>query len=164
MFLRGYYQNAYVTHNLDRAIELFGEVYGLKDFHTVDADMTLSTPEGDKPSQVRVGMAWSGRIQIELIQPVSGYLEPYLPYLPADRSDAVPRPHHIAVRRNDLATMRQEARSLGLPLAFESGIPGLQCIFLDARKSLGHYLEFVWASPDGWKMLGWPAGLVAEDC
>lgn len=164
MFLRGYYQNAYVTHDLDHAIELFGEVYGLTNFRTFDADMTLNTPAGTKASQVRVGLAWSGRIQIELVQPVSGYLDPYLSYLPTDSSDAVPRPHHVAVRRNDLATMRQDAQRLELPLAFESQIPGLHCIFLDARKSLGHYLEFVWASPEGWNMLGWPAAVVPEDC
>lgn len=30
--------------------------------------------------------------------------------------------------------------------------------YLDARESLGHYFEYVWASPEGWGMIGWPEG------
>jgi len=52
--------------------------------------------------------------------------------------------------------MRAEIAELGLPLAFEGEVPGLVFIYLDARESLGHYLEYVWASAEGWDMIGWP--------
>ena len=55
--------------------------------------------------------------------------------------------------------MRKEVVRLALPLVFEAEGPGLACIFVDARKSLGHYLEYVWATPQGWEMVGWPKGL-----
>jgi hypothetical protein len=158
MFLRGHYQNAYVTHDLDRAMALLTERYGVGDYIVFEPDMMLKTPSGVKPSKVRAALAWAGGLQLELIQPVSGFLDHYLPYLPADAADPVPRLHHIAVRRDDLDAMRAEIDQLGLPLAFEGEVPGLVFIYLDARESLGHFLEYVWATPEGWEMIGWPKG------
>jgi hypothetical protein len=162
MSFRGHYQNAYVTHDLDRAMELTGRSFGLQDFRVFDASMFLKTPSGEKASSVRVALAWAGGLQIELIQPVSGYLDPYLSALPDDPKDAVPRFHHTAVRRDDLAEMRREVQSLGLDCAFETAGPGLTCLFIDARQRLGHYFELVYATSAGWEMLGWPAGLTVR--
>lgn len=160
MSLKGQYQNGYVTHDLDRAMELTGTSFGLGPFSAFDVEMVANTPTGEKTSKLRVATAWAGATQVELIQPVGGFVEPYLPFLPADRADAVPRLHHIAVRRDDPAAMRAEADSMGLPLAFSSEGAGVSCIFLDARQRLGHFFEFVTASPEGWELLGWPKGLV----
>ena len=66
--------------------------------------------------------------------------------------------YHIAVRRDDLDAMRAEIDRLGVPVAFEGEVPGLVFIYLDARESLGHCLEYVWASPEGGEMIGWPKG------
>lgn len=156
MSLNGHYQNAYVTHDLDRAVDLVGPSFGVSDYTMFDIEMTARTPEGEKLSHVRVALGWAGRLQIELIQPVSGFIEPYLYALPADKSDAVPRLHHVAVRRESLDEMRREAAGLALPIAFESGGPGLDCLFVDARSRLGHFFEMVAATPKGWQMLGWP--------
>ena len=156
MFLQGHYQNAYVTHDLDRAMALLTDRYGVGDWIVFEPDMQLKTPTGVKASSVRAALAWAGGLQIELIEPVSGFLDHYLPYLPADRADPTPRMHHVAVRREELAAMRKEIDRLGLPLAFEGEAPGLVFIYLDARESLGHYFEYVWATPEGWEMTGWP--------
>jgi hypothetical protein len=158
MFLQGHYQNAYVTHDLDRAMALLKDRFGVGDYIVFEPDMILKTPSGPRPSSVRAALAWAGGLQIELIEPVSGYLDHYLPYLPQDKADPVPRLHHVAVRRDDLAAMREEIARLGLPVAFEGEAPGLVFIYLDARQSLGHFLEYVWATPEGWAMIGWPPG------
>jgi len=159
MSLRGHYQNAYVTRDLDRAMELVGRTFGLGAFSAFDVDMVSRTPDGERSSRLRVATAWAGGVQVELIQPVSGYLDPYLPALPEDRADGVPRLHHIAVRRDDFAAMREEAMGLGLPLAFESEGAGISCIFLDARSRFGHFFEFVTATAEGWALVGWPEGM-----
>lgn len=159
MFLRGHYQNAYVTHDLDAAMELLTDRYGLKDYIVFEPDMILKTPQGEKASSVRAALAWDGGLNIELIQPVSGFLDHYLPYLPADKKDPTPRFHHVAVRRDDEQAMRAEIDRLGLPLAFEGYVPGLIFIYLDARASLGHFFEYVWATPEMWTATGWPEGL-----
>jgi hypothetical protein len=54
--------------------------------------------------------------------------------------------------------MRAEIATLGLPFAFEGDAPGLIFIYLDARESLGHYLEYMYATPEAWAMVGWPEG------
>lgn len=156
MSMHGHYQNAYVTHDLDRAIELMSPMFDHSDFSAMDVELSLKTPSGDKALRVRVGLAWVDGLQIEIIQPISGYIDPYQRALPVDRNDAIPRLHHIAMRRDDLPSMRREVENLHLPLTFESGGPGLTCIFLDATARLGHHLEFVCATPEGWEMLGWP--------
>lgn len=158
MFMRGHYQNAYVTHDLDRAMKLVTGRFGKIDWIVFEPDMILRTPQGEKPSSVRAALGWAGGLQLELIQPGAGFQEHYLPFLPADKADPSPRFHHMAVRRDDLDAMRAEIEQLGLPVAFEGEVPGLVYIYLDARESLGHFFEYVWASPEGWEMIGWPEG------
>lgn len=164
MFLHGHMQNAYVTHDLDKAMEIVGNTYGIEKFDRFDPDMTVNTLEGPQPMVNRVASYWAGGLNIEIIQPVSGFIEHYLSMLPADKTDAVPRFHHISLRRDDEAAMRVEIAELGLPLAFEGplsikeAIPSLVFVYLDGRKSLGHYVEFTWKSAEAWKFVGWPEG------
>jgi len=156
MYFRGHYQNAYVTHDLDKAMELINGRFGFRDWIVFEPDMVLDTPTGKKDSSVKAALGWQAGHQIELIQPVKGFLDHYLPYLPQDRSDPTPRFHHVAVRRDDEAAMRDEIARLDLPLTFEGSVPGLIFIYLDARQTLGHFFEYVWATPEGWDMQGWP--------
>ena len=81
----------------------------------------------------------------------------YAAYLPENEADAAPRLHHVAVRREDLDAMRAEIAQLAAPVVFEGEGPSIQYVLVDARKSLGHYLEYVWATPEGWAMVGWPS-------
>jgi len=156
MFLEGHYQNAYVTHDLDQAMAELDGRYGEIEWIRFDPEMTLKTPSGDKEASLRVAVGWAGGLNLELIQPVSGWYEAYAPFLPADKSDPTPHFHHIAMRREDEDAMRAEIAELGLPLAFEGGMPGLTFIYLDGRESLGHYLEFVWGDANFWASQAWP--------
>ena len=164
MFLTGHLQNAYVTHDLDKAMEIVGNRFGVEKFDRFDPDMVVNTPIGHQPMAGRVASFWAGGLNVEIIEPVSGYVEHYTNMLPADKSDAVPRFHHVSLRREDEAEMRAEIARLGLPLAFEGpvsikeAIPSLVFIYLDGRQSLGHYVEFTWKSPEAWKFVGWPEG------
>ena len=163
-FLRGHMQNAYVTHDLDKAMEMVGNTYGIEKFDRFDPDMVVNTLEGPQPMVNRVASYWAGGLNIEIIEPVSGYIGHYLSMLPEDRKDATPRFHHISLRRDDEAEMRKEIAALGLPLAFEGplsikeAIPSLVFVYLDGRATLGHYVEFTWKSPEAWKFVGWPEG------
>jgi glyoxalase/bleomycin resistance protein/dioxygenase superfamily protein len=164
MFLRGHMQNAYVTHDLDRAMEMVGDRFGVEKFDRFDPEMVVNTLSGEQPLVTRVASFWAGGLNVEIIEPVSGYVDHYMTMLPDDRSDATPRFHHISLRRDDEAAMREEIAQLGLPLAFEgpraikNPIPSLVFIYLDGRQTLGHYVEFTWKSAEGWKFVGWPEG------
>jgi hypothetical protein len=164
MFLRGHMQNAYVTHDLDRAMERVGNRFGVEKFDRFDPEMVVKTTSGEQPLVTRVASFWAGGLNVEMIEPVSGYVDHYVTMLPDDRRDATPRFHHISLRREDEAAMREEIARLGLPLAFEgpmaikTPIPSLVFIYLDGRETLGHYVEFTWKSAEGWKFVGWPEG------
>jgi hypothetical protein len=158
MSLEGHYQNAYVTHDLEAGMALVTARFGVTDYIRFAPEVMHKTPDGEKLCQVSVALAWTGGLQIELIQPIGGYVEPYRALMPADTRDIVPRFHHVAVRRDDLDAMRREIAAEGLPLAFEGEVPGLVYVYLDARNELGHFLEYVWATPEGWEMIGWPEG------
>jgi hypothetical protein len=156
MFMRNHYQNAYITHDIETAMELVTQRWGVKDYIRFEPDMVLKTPTGDRQVSVRVALGWCDNVQIELIQPVKGWTDPYAIVLGEDKSDPTPRFHHIAVRRDDEAEMREEIGRLGLPVVFEGSVPGLVFIYLDARESLGHFFEYVWADAEGWQGQGWP--------
>ena len=157
-FMRGFFQNAYVTHDLDKAMEIIGNRFDVQHFDRFDPDMTVMTPDGPRPMVNRVASFWAGMLNVEIIQPVSGAIEHYLTMLPEDRTDAVPRFHHVAVRRDDLAAMRAEIAELGFPVLHEGEVPGLVFVYLDGRASIGHYVEFTWKSPEAWQFVGWPEG------
>lgn len=156
MSLRGFFQNAYVTHDIERAIALCGPAMGIGDFAAMDHELVLRTPAGDKAVHLRVATGWKGMVQVELIQPVSGFVDPYAGGLPADPADCVPRWHHLAVRRDDPDALASEIAALGLPIIFETGGNGIASTFVDATSRMGHAIEFVCATPEGWQLLGWP--------
>lgn len=156
MSLQGFFQNAYVTHDLDRAIGLCSETMGIGDFAAADFELQLRTPSGEQPIQLRVATGWIGALQIELIQSVAGHVDPYVGGLPADTCDFIPRFHHVAVRRDDPDALAAEIERMGLPIVFETGGNGISSTFVDAGKRMGHPIEFVCATPAGWDMLGWP--------
>lgn len=158
MLLKGHYQNAYVTHDIEAAKQRLDATHGAVGWTQFEPDMVLKTVDGDREASVKAALGWYGGLQIELIQPTRGWMAHYAPMLPPDPADPSPRFHHIAVRRDDEAAMRAEIAGLGLPLACEGSLPGVMVfIYLDARATLGHYLEYVWATPEGWAMQGWPA-------
>lgn len=156
MGLRGHFQNAYVTHDLDRAIDLVAPQFGLGAFTRFELELPLRTPDGPKTALLRVATAWVDRLQVELVQPISGHVDSYVLGLPGDADDPRPRFHHVGVRRENEEEMRRDAARLGLPIVFESGGAGVSCMFIDARARLGHHLELLCASPEGWNALGWP--------
>jgi len=156
MSLKGFFQNAYVTRDLDRAIALCSPVMGIGGFVAMDYELVLRTPGGDKAVQLRVATGWLDAMQVELIQPVSGHVDPYAGGLPADPADFIPRFHHIAVRRDDPDALAREVAALGLPVLFETSGNGIASTFVDATSRIGHPIEFVCATPAGWDLLGWP--------
>jgi hypothetical protein len=158
MFLKGHYQNAYVTHDLQWAMDHVGQRYGLENWITFEIELDVKTPAGADKQATKVACVWDGGLQLELIEPVSGFIDPFLPYLPQDKSDRSLRLHHVSLRRDDRSEMQAEIERLGLPFVCSGGIPDLVYTYLDARGTLGHYLEYVWATPAGWAMVGWPEG------
>ncbi|MFV8816710.1 hypothetical protein [Haliea sp. E17] len=156
MFFNGQFQNGYVTGNLERAVEIMGARCAIEHFDFDDVAIPVRTPSGAGVAEFRVALAWTGHHHLELIQPGDGLVDLYRDYLP---SGATLRFHHFGMRCADLAPVRLAAAEKHWPVALEGSVPGIDFLYLDARADLGHYLEYICASPEGWAGLRWPAGL-----
>lgn len=151
MHLDRFFQNAYVTRDLDRAVALITERHGLKDWVFFEPEMDVYTADkGWAPCKVKVGLAWNGNVQVELIEPVRGNVQHYLDVLPADPYDATPRFHHICMRVDDWDATRKLVADNDWPVAYEGGVEGCKFVYIDARDTLGHYVEYMWMSPEMW--------------
>lgn len=149
MIFHNHFQNAYVTRDLDKSIELMQKRYGIGHFLCMDPDIEVMTPEGPRQSICRAALGWADpEIMIELIEPVGGTVDIYSELLPGDDS---PRFHHAAMRVDDWDAMHQHLETQGWRIAIEHHMPeGLNFMYVDARDTIGHYLEYVWATPDMW--------------
>ena len=153
MLLTDCFQNAYVTRDLDATVEMFKSRFGVENFTLVDPDIDVMTPQGIRHSNCRAAMGWSGSsYMVEIIQPLPGStVDIYSDYLPADNS---PRFHHVAVRTLDWEQTHQQIEDEGWTIAVEHHMEeGLNFMDVDARESLGHYVEYIWAVPEMWAFM-----------
>lgn len=145
-----HYQNAYITRDIDKAIQAFRDRAGVRDVMTYEGTMTYTTPAGAEATQ-KLAFIWIDDMQYELIQPVSGAVGLYADELPADDSMKF---HHVAMRVDDWDAFRARVDREGYKVVLEGGGDALKFLYIDARDFLGHYLEYVWATPERWAQMG----------
>lgn len=137
MLCKEHSHSAWVTNDLDRAVDIFKNRYGLRD---------VSYLEGDAPSggHIRVAFAWAGGQVLEIIHAIGPGFEFYNEMLP-DGEFAI-RFHHLGFIVRDEEGWKQLEQELGegewqVPLSTLTGD------FIDAyyikAPELGHYLEYV---------------------
>jgi extradiol dioxygenase family protein len=141
--LLGYehFQNAYVTNDLDRAVAMLGDTFGVEEFqYTKDFPL----PGG---GVIDVAMAWAGNVMIEILQGRGNPNSFYERHIPS--SDFAVKFHHFGYVVRDQATwdgllerIAREKRDI----PFEGSQPGVvSWIYIDAPE-LGHYLEYIMPS------------------
>lgn len=151
MLLENHYQNAYVTRDIEQALDIFRTRYGVQDARCFEAATEVWTPQGTGIAVNKIAFIWIGKLQYELIEPVSGPVDLYREALP----EAGLRHHHICMRSFDWdATLAEVARQK-LPIVYRGDTAsGLKFIYADARDTLGHYLEFTSVPPAVWTAMG----------
>ncbi|CAN7467195.1 VOC family protein [Phenylobacterium sp. LjRoot225] len=152
MFLERHYQNAYVTPDIDRAIETMRRLHGVTDVLQTEATTEVWTPNGSGPNVTKLAFIWVGNLQYELIQPISGPSDLYSAAVDPDKLLVF---HHIAMRvAGDYDEFRASLDKQGRSVVIEGHTPsGLKFCYVDARDTLGHYLEYVWAPDAMWAHL-----------
>lgn len=146
------YQNAYVTRDLDAALEIFRSRYDFDGFMRIEVSYPLKTPRREGSASVKLALGWIGNVQYEIIQPVSGLIDVYQEGLD---HDAPMRFHHVCMRVSDWAEFRARVDEERRPVVMEGGTPGhLLWLYVDARDTLGHYLEYCWMTPERWTAMG----------
>ncbi len=146
-FLKDTIQIAYVTHDLEAAIDVLSEKVGIRDFMktgAVEADLG-----GGAIGELSVAMAYCGNTQYELIQPISGAVDVHRNGLPTDEGSVLVFHHvsYFARSREDLETVRPIV--LGDRTAPVFGEFGEESAFfyVDERPTLGHYVEYQYSEP-----------------
>jgi len=144
VFLENQYQISYVTDDLEAGVAAFKEQFGVAEFRIL-ADGTGSgsqvwTPEGEGPMVVKAAVARVGKLIIEIMEPVSGMVSLYRDFIVPGQPL---RMHHIAMLTDDIDTVRVESERLGRPVVMSAEFKGGKLIYVDARATLGHYLEYV---------------------
>jgi hypothetical protein len=150
-----HFQNGYVTRDIDQAMGLLQAKCGLHRVASFEVPVEVSTPYGCGIAVSRLAFIWVNNLQIELIQPVSGLVDIYTERLPSGAGIGL---HHVCMRIADWDDFRARAEQGAFPVVLEGGSDVLKFLYLDARDVLGHYLEYVWMTPERWLAMGGPAG------
>jgi hypothetical protein len=146
-----HFQNAYVTRNLDSAIERFKSRADIRKLLQFEAAIEVMTAAGPRTCINKLAFIWIEDFQYELIEPGAGTLSLYRDDLPADDSLFF---HHVCMRVDKWDDFRARVDRQPLPVAIEGGSDALRFLYLDAREFLGHYLEYVWMTPERWAQVG----------
>lgn len=145
------FQMSYITRDLDAAMAHCKEHLGIAEFATSDAEVEVLSYGKLRPLRIRAAFANIGRHQFELIQPVSGAIEIYTDEV--DLEKQLITYHHIAIAvRGGIEQwmdLLEEVRASGDEFAFLSPpvpTPDDKVCFcyVDTRKRLGHYTEYLW--------------------
>lgn len=151
MFLDNIFQIAYVTRDIDKAMDTVRAQSDIRTEYYAEAETLVKTPAGPESMHVKLAFMWVGDFHYELIQPISGLESIYGAWLPDDDSM---RFHHTCVRVDDWDRFRRDVVNQPYPIAFEGGNGPNYFLYLDARKTLGHYLEYAYLPHEIWSVMG----------
>jgi hypothetical protein len=133
-------------------MRLYQDRLGIKKFLEFDS----SSMDASAPHPVRVALAWTGNMQVELIEPVGEPSALYASALPDDGSFST-RLHHIGhMVRGDEAwrSLKRELASDGHRIAEETSVPDLlDLMYVDLREVDGLYREYVFPGEAGEEFL-----------
>jgi hypothetical protein len=146
-----FFQIAYVTTDMDRALQIFRDRYGVRKFFTSHADQQLTCPGGLRRAVFDAAMAWVGDTQIEVIQPTGGDCTLYSEPLPAGRFALQPHHYGYMVEGGTPADWQRFRAGLGAehPIAAEASMEAGSWAYVDERATLGHYNEYMCLGSDG---------------
>ncbi len=148
-----HYQNAYVTRNVDKAVEGFRKWADTRLILETEVEVKLWTPEGEGVGVQKLAFVWVDDLNYELIEPKSGdVLKIYKEALPEGDELAF---HHVCHRVDDWGETMAHIEKNPFPVVLKGGTPDmLQFCYVDTREWLGHFTEYIWANPERWKQLG----------
>ena len=145
------FQMSYITRDLDAAMAHAREHMGVGHFDTTDAEVEVLSFGKVRPLKIRAAFANIGRNQFEIIQPISGAVEVYTDEV--DLAKHILNFHHIAIAirggiaewRALLAEVRASGDDFALLSPIETSDDDKVCFcYVDTRKRIGHYTEYLW--------------------
>ena len=151
--LANVWQFGYVTNDLDRAIVLMSERFGLEHCLKLPAGGAVFLV-GDEAAEwdAKFAMGARGGLIVELIEPVAGEIDFYTRVLPSDGSFAV-RLHHVATFTTpgdeEWERLGGLLAAAGLKIDYTVLIPNrVRAGYVDTTAELGHWLEICQLQPE----------------
>jgi hypothetical protein len=145
------YQVSYVARDLEKAMDFLRKKMGAEEFALREPELTVNVGGEPRPQKIRVAMANIGKMQLEVIEPVSGAVGIYTDGVDYDRS--VLTFHHVGVvvpgPIANWTKMQEEVRAGGddfaLSYAYDHGPEAMvRFAYVDTRPYYGHYTEYLW--------------------
>lgn len=133
-------QLGYVARDIDAALPLMVERYGLRDYH-------LSRDRDG--NALHIAQAWIGNTMVEVLQPRDPQGALYGWALPDDPKTV--KLHHYAMAfhsHEDWQGLKDALAAADLPIVAEGSVPDfLDFIYADTRDDLGHMMEYFRLEP-----------------
>lgn len=140
------FHTAFVTQKLEQGMETFGRMYGRPEF-TIHRQAEVQTPGGI--AYLDLAFTDFNGTQYEIMEPKGGHDRIYREALPA--VIGATRLHHVASYiqswedwQDLIATIEQSGLATPAKGIAESAGATYHYVYIDVRKQLGHYLEFVY--------------------
>jgi len=146
-----HYQTAYVTSDVDDAYAAFAAGVDARHPMHYEGTVEVATNRGPSKSTNKLALAWVGDLQYEFIQPV---VDPTGIFADALATERRAEFHHLAFRVADWEAFRAKVANYPYPVMMERDSGDLKFVYLDARATLGHCLEYVWMTDAMWTRTG----------
>lgn len=149
------YQLGYVCDDIEQGIDQFRGRGMTHEPHIMEVEQPVNTPDGrEVVNHIKLCFIWIGDMQYELIQPISDPLGVYAKANSVEGGGPL-RFHQTCMRVKDWADFRKRVDEQDLPVVMERdmGADSLKFLYLDARHTLGHYLEYTWMTDESWEQI-----------
>ena len=150
-----FHQVAYVTNDMERALGVFRDRYGIPSFHVMEHRFDAVVDEAPGHMALRIALANVDGVQVEVIEDIGSSLDLYTEPLSRDGTFQVVF-HHVCIRiEGGIENWEKHLAELGdRPHYYRPKVgEGTRVIYTDERAHLGHYIEHVWFSPELTKIM-----------
>jgi hypothetical protein len=148
-------QVAYVTNDMERALGVFRDDYGIPSFFVMESRFDAVVDEAPGRMALRIALANVDGVQVEVIEDIGSSFDLYTEPLPEDGSFRIAF-HHVCIRiEGGIENWEKHLAELGdRPHYYRANVgEGSRVIYTDERAQLGHYIEHVWFGPEITKMM-----------
>lgn len=150
-----FHQVAYVTNDMDRALGVFRDRYGIPSFYVMEHSFDAVVNEAPGRMALRIALANVDGVEVEVIEDKGSSFDLYTEPLPQDGTFRIAF-HHVCIRiEGGIENWERHLAKLGdrphyyRPKTSES----TRAIYTDERAQLGHYIEHVWFGPETLKKM-----------
>ena len=143
LFRNDHFQLAYATNDIERALTLFSDRYGIKEYRRLEGPL-------QRGGDIRLELAWVGGVMMGVLQATGPGADFYNAVLPSN-GFAV-RFHHLGYFIQDQAgwdALQKEIEQGGWKVVLRTNAPGFMQGCIIEVPELGHYIEYVFPEAAG---------------